>query len=89
MGPDMVTMNNEPHIIKIDALAAYKSIGVDLRINPFADQCVAALREHLNKCLTPQLLVAALTEAAAPKKRRRSSNASSKKTQTGGLADES
>lgn len=83
-------MNNEPHIIKIDAQAAYKStIGVDLRINPFADQCVAALREHLNKCITSQLLVAALTDAASQKKRRRSSNAAPKKTQTEGQADES
>jgi hypothetical protein len=82
-------MNNEPHIIKIDAFDAFKYIGVNLRINPFADQCVAALREHLNKCITPQLLVAALTEAAAPKKRRRRSNTSPKKSQTGGQADES
>jgi hypothetical protein len=82
-------MKNTPHIIEIDAQEAYKSIGVDLRINPFADQCVAALREHLNKCLTSQLLVAALSEAAAPKKRRRSSNASTKKTPTGSQANES
>ncbi len=82
-------MNNEPHIIKIDAFEAYKHIGINLRINPYTDQCVAALREHLNKCITPQLLVAALTEAISPKKRRRSSNASPKKSQTGGRADES
>jgi len=80
------------HIIEIDAQAAFKNIGVDLKINPFAEQCTAALKERINQCITPQLLVYALAEAAGSKRklRRRNSNKSStpSEPQTGGPANE-
>ncbi len=64
-------MKTTSHTIEIDALAAFKTIGLDLRINPFAEQCVEVLHEHLNECITPKLLANVLAEAAGAKKKRR------------------
>lgn len=64
-------MKATPHIIEIDAQAAFKRIGVDLKINPFAEQCTTALKQQINQCITPQLLAFALAEAAGCKLKNR------------------
>lgn len=60
-----------PNKIEIDAQAAFIKIGVDLRISPIAEQCVESLRQQLTRCITPQLVVAALADAARAGKSRR------------------
>jgi len=57
--------------IVIDAHAAYIKLGVDLSISPIADQCVAAFEKHLIRCITQELLIAALTDAGRASKSRR------------------
>ena len=78
------------HKIEIDAQAAFVILGVDLRISPIADQCVESLRQQLTRCITPQLVVAALADAARAGKSRRGPKKSvaSGGTETGGDTDE-
>lgn len=60
-----------PNKIEIDAQAAFIKLGVDLRISPIAEQCVESLRHQITRCITPQLVVAALADAARAGKSRR------------------
>ncbi|MGJ8642066.1 MAG: hypothetical protein ACSHX9_01555 [Luteolibacter sp.] len=57
--------------IQIDAQAAFKIIGVDLRVSPIAEECAEALHKHLEKCITTDLVIAALTDAGRASKSRR------------------
>lgn len=79
-----------PNKIEIDAQAAFIKIGVDLRISPIAEQCVESLRQQLMRCITPQLVVAALADAARAGKSRRGRKKSvvSGGTEPGGHTDE-
>ena len=75
------------HNIVIDAQAAFTKLGVDLSISPIADHCVTALQKHLIRCITQELLIAALTDAGRASKSRRGpkkSGAVGEKNQTGG-----
>lgn len=64
-------MTTKPYIIEIDAQAAFAKLGVDLRISPNAAPCMAALKKHLNECITLDLLYASLGEATGATKPRR------------------
>lgn len=64
-------MTATKHTIEIDAQAAFRKLGVDLRISPIADQCVKALQKRLTGCITTELVIAALTDAGRASKPRR------------------
>lgn len=66
------------HIIEIDAHEAFLKIGVDLRVSPITAQSVDALQKHIKKCITPEMVVAALADAARAGKKRRGRKQSAK-----------
>ena len=83
-------MNAPNHKIEIDAQKAFMQLGVDLRINPFAEKCVESLRRHLERCITRDLLMDALGDAARGGKTRRGPKKSGKagESQQEGRTDE-
>lgn len=77
-------MNIKPYVIEIDAQAAFAKLGVDLRISPISESCVAALKKHLNGCITLDLLYTSLGEATGASKPRRVSKKSGMNLNQGG-----
>jgi hypothetical protein len=76
--------------IEIDAHAAFMKLGVDLRINPFAEKCIESLRRHLEGSITIGLLADALGDAAhaGKQRRRRKKSGATGETQQEGRTDE-
>lgn len=90
--PSYSCMKTTPHTIEIDAQAAFRSIGVDFKINPFAKECTAALKELIEESINAQMLATALAVAAGGKRKRRRKSSTqpsaSSVPQTGGQSDE-
>jgi hypothetical protein len=63
-------MKTRHHKIEIDALAAFRKIGVNLDDSPIGGRCVDSLRQQLNRLITTELLIASLRDAAKHKKER-------------------
>lgn len=66
------------YIIEVDAHAAFLKLGVDLRINPIADQCVQSLRQRLIESIDTDLIITALADATKASRSRRARKLSGK-----------
>lgn len=77
-------MKTQPHTVEIDALAAFKKIGVHLEDSPIGAQCVAAFKAKLIASITTDLLLQSMMDAnKRPKKSTRGSRKSDSASETG------
>jgi len=80
-------MKTQHYKIEIDALAAFRKIGVSLDESPIGEPCVEALKERLVRLITPELLLQSMMDAAKrPKSKRGLRKSDAVETQPGGTA---
>lgn len=70
-------MKTQPHIVEIDALAAFKKIGIHLQDSPIGAQCVEAFKAKLIASITTDLLLQSMMDA---NKRQKKSTPGSRKS---------
>jgi len=62
-------MKRQSQIVEIDALAAFKKIGVHLEDSPIGSQCAEAFKAQLLAAITTELLLQSIMDAnKRPKK---------------------
>ncbi len=64
-------MKTQTYTLQIDALAAYRQIGVNLNESAIGHECAKSLGERLYKCITTQMLAECLLDATKKQKSKR------------------